>query len=113
MDIANLGDFSLELLEDLKSLEPFGAGNEEPIFCIENPEILETKRMGDKGQHLRIDLKGKDNKILKCVAFFAPESWFNLDNYDQHDFLIKPIENEFRGVRSVEARLIDITNIGG
>lgn len=113
LDIANLGDFSLELLEDLKSLEPFGAGNEEPIFCIKNPQILEIKRMGDKGQHLRIDLKGKDNKILKCVAFFAPESWFNLDNYDQYDFLIKPIENEFRGVRSVEARLIDVTNIGG
>ena len=108
LETENLADISLELLEDLKLLEPFGSGNEEPIICLKNPEILAIKRMGDKGQHLRIDLKGKDGKILKCVAFLAPESWFNLDNYDPHDFLIKPVENEWNGVRSAEARLIDI-----
>ena len=108
LETNNLKDISLELLEDLKLLEPFGAGNEEPIICIKNPEIIETKRMGDQGQHLRIDIKGKDGKILKCVAFSAPEPWFNLDNYDPHDFLIKPVENEWNGTRSVEARLIDV-----
>lgn len=108
LETNSLKDISLELLEDLKLLEPFGAGNEEPIICIKNPEIIETKRMGDQGQHLRIDIKGKDGKILKCVAFSAPEIWFNLDNYDPHDFLIKPVENEWNGTRSVEARLIDV-----
>ena len=108
LTIDSLQDFSLDLLSDLKLLEPFGAGNEEPLFCLENPEIVETKRMGDHGQHLRLDLKGKDGKILKCIAFSAPESWFRLDNYDPHDFIVKPIENEWNGVRSVEARLIDV-----
>ena len=69
--------------------------------------------MGDQGQHLRLDLKGKDGKILKCVAFSAPNHWFELDNYDPHDFLIKPVENEWNGTRSAEARLIDVINMGG
>ena len=106
--VSSLKDFSLELLEDLKLLEPFGAGNEEPIFCLEDPEIVSIKRMGDRGQHLRIDLKGKDQTVLKCIAFSAPEPWFGLDNYDPHSFILKPIENEWNGVRSIEAHLLDV-----
>jgi single-stranded-DNA-specific exonuclease len=111
LETADLGDISLELVEDLKLLEPFGAGNEEPVICIKNPEIVEIRRMGDQGQHLRIDLRGKDGKILKCVAFSASEAWFNLDNNETYNFLIKPVENEWNGTRSVEARLIDIVMV--
>ena len=106
--LSNLKDFSLDLLEDLKLLEPFGAGNEEPVFCLEDPEIVTIKRLGDHSQHLRIDLRGKDKTIIKCIAFSAPESWFALDNYDPHSFILKPIENEWNGVRSIEARLLDV-----
>ena len=108
LTISELKDFSLDFLEELKQLEPFGAGNEEPVFCLEHSQILEIKRMGDKGQHLRIDLKSQDGKILKCVAFFAPEKWFNLDDTTSYNFLIKPLENEWNCIRSVEARLVDI-----
>ena len=108
LTLTDLKDFSLEFLEDLKLLEPFGAGNEEPVFCLENPEIVEIKRLGDHGQHLRIDLKGKDGFIVKCIAFSAPETWFTIDNYDPHSFILKPIENEWNGVRSIEARLLDV-----
>ena len=111
LETVDLGDISLELVEDLKLLEPFGAGNEEPVICIKSPEIVETRRMGDQGQHLRIDLRGKDGKILKCVAFSASEAWFNLDNNETYNFLIKPVENEWNGTRSVEARLIDVVMV--
>lgn len=108
LSTANLGDFSLEFLQDLKQLEPYGPGNEEPIFRITTPEIVLVKRMGDKGQHLRLDIRGKDGKIIKLVAFYAPESWFSLSEIDECDFLIKPIENEWNSVRSVEGRLLDV-----
>ena len=109
LDIENLADFNLELLEKLKTLEPFGPGNEEPIFCLKNAHIIEQRRMGQDNNHLRLDLQGKDRKIIKSVAFFAPENWFNLYEDEQYNFLIQPVENEWNGVRSTEARLIDIT----
>ena len=105
---SDLKDLSLDLIEDLKQLEPFGAGNEEPIFRISGAQILETKRMGGDGQHLRVDIRGQDGGIIKCVAFFAPEEWFQLDIDSEYEFLIKLVENEWNGVRSAEARLIDI-----
>ncbi|MBO7657569.1 single-stranded-DNA-specific exonuclease RecJ [Candidatus Saccharibacteria bacterium] len=108
IDIENLADFNLDLLESLYTLEPFGPGNEEPIFCLKNAEILDSKRMGEDGSHLRLDLRGKDGKIIKSIAFSAPDNWFNLYDDEKYSFLIQPTENEWNGVRSVEARLIDI-----
>lgn len=108
LDIEDLKDFNLELLEDLAKLEPFGPGNEEPIFRLKNAEIIETKRMGEDQNHLRLDLKGKDKKTIKSVAFFAKESWFNLYDDQTYNFLIQPTLNEWNGTRSIEARLVDI-----
>lgn len=109
LEAGDLKDFTLDFLSDLKLLEPFGAGNEEPVFCLKNATIVETKRMGDKNQHLRLDLRDKNGKTIKCVAFFAPEKWLSgLYQDGEYSFLIKPIENEWNGTRSVEARLVDI-----
>ena len=109
LETDTLEDFTLDFLNDLKLLEPFGAGNEEPIFRIKNATIVEVKRMGDKNQHLRLDLKDKNGRIIKCVAFFAPDKWLNnLYSDEYYDFLIKPVENEWNGTRSVEARICDI-----
>lgn len=106
LDIENLTDFNLELLENLHQLEPFGPGNEEPIFNLKNAHIEAAKRMGQDQNHLRLDLKGKDQKIIKAVAFFAPENWFNLHTDETYNFLIKPTVNEWNGTRSIEARLL-------
>ena len=103
----SLNDFSLDLMDDLRLLEPFGPGNTEPVFRVSGADILSVKRMGDGGKHLRLDLKN-GNKTLKCIAFFAPERWFSLYPDERYDFLLRPAENEFRGTRSIEARLLDI-----
>ncbi len=108
LDLDSLQDVTLDFLEDLKLLEPYGAGNEEPIFRLTGATVLEKHRMGDKNQHLRLDLHAKDGKTIKAVAFFAPEEWLNLPDDAECDYLIKPVENEWRGTRSIEARLVDI-----
>ena len=105
---SSVQDFSLDFLDSLKLLEPFGPGNPEPTFKITGASIMLAKRMGTSGQHLRLDIKGRDGKILKCVAFSAPTEWFNLQNDINYDFVIAPVENEFRGTRSCEARLLDV-----
>lgn len=108
IDIDRLDGFNLDLIEDLSLLEPFGEGNKEPIFCLKNAKIVEARRMGADGKHLRLDLKGQDGHIIKAVAFSAPEGWFNLSDIESYSFLIQPTINEWNGVRSVEAKLVDI-----
>ena len=110
LEVENLAELSLDFLEELKQLEPFGTGNEEPIFRLKNTEIYEIRKMGAEGQHLRLDMKDKNSRILKLVAFFAPETWLTLDPaYDKIEPIVKLTENDFNGVKSVEARLIDLS----
>ena len=108
LEITDLKDINLELMDDLATLEPFGTGNEEPTICLKDAQIIDQKRMGAEGTHLRLDLKGKDGKIIKAVAFSAPEGWFNLDDTIPHTFIIRPVINEWHGTRSVESHLLDI-----
>ena len=108
LDITDLKDFNLDLLDSLGQLEPFGTGNEKPIFCLKDAHFVAQRRMGADGQHLRLDLKGEDGKIIKAVAFSAPEHWFDLYEDESYNFLIQPTLNEWNGIKSVEARLIDI-----
>ncbi len=114
LELEDFSDLTLDFLDDLKSLEPFGAGNEEPIFKLKNAQIEGVTRMGADHNHLRLDLRDKNGKYLKLVAFYAPEEWLSLDPTDpmlKIEPLIKLTENDFNGVKSVEARIIDLSFI--
>ena len=108
LEIDDLTDINTELVEDLKLLEPFGPGNEEPIFCIKKVTVTNKTRMGEDQNHLRLDIEDKKGNILKLIAFYAPEKWLTLDPKTPLNILFKPVENEFRSVRSVEGRIVDI-----
>ena len=112
LDLTDFSDLTPELLNDLKSLEPFGPGNEEPIFRLKDTQIVNVTRMGADRNHLRLDLKDKSGKSLKLIAFFAPESWLQLDpQYDRIEPLVTITENDFNGVKSLEARICDIIKL--
>lgn len=104
----SLQDFTLDFLDSLKTLEPYGAGNEEPILRLTGATIVEKRRMGADQNHLRLDLMTKDGKTIKAIAFFANPEWLALPEDAECDYFVKPIENEWRGTRSIEARLVNI-----
>lgn len=47
---------SLELIERLTALEPFGQGNPEPVFTISNVRLTDVRRVGKDGSHLQARL---------------------------------------------------------
>ena len=108
LDLEDLSELTLDFLEELKQLEPFGLGNEEPIFRLKNVQIIEIRKMGADQNHLRLDIKDYQGKTLKLIAFFAPEKWLNLDYETKIEPIIKLTENDFNGVKSVEAQIVDI-----
>ena len=64
--------------------------------------------MGAEQNHLRIDIRDKKGHIFKLIAFYAPENWLTLTPEDKIVPLVKLIENDFNGIRSAEARIIDV-----
>ncbi|MBQ1528216.1 hypothetical protein IIZ77_01040, partial [Candidatus Saccharibacteria bacterium] len=108
LEVRDLGGFTLEFLEELASLEPFGPGNEMPVFKLAEMFVLDKKLMGASEQHLRLLVRGEDGKTLKLVAFGVPEEWRRVENGERVDILAQVEENEWNGLRSVEGRILDL-----
>ena len=106
--VDDFAELSLELLEELRRLEPFGPGNEEPVFLLSNVRVAEASKMGEEGRHLRLVVWDKNGRNLKLVKFGAPEEYLNIKGGEVANIWVQLEENEFRGLRSVEGRILKI-----
>ncbi len=50
---------TLNTVEKINQLAPFGAGNPEPVFRIDNLQLMRRWTTGVDGRHLRVRLRGK------------------------------------------------------
>ncbi len=99
---------TLNSLNELESLSPFGQGNPRPLFCAFGVEVAEPpKRMGGGERHLSIKLS-QQGASLRGVAF-GKGDW--VEEIEQVtgplDIVYRPVVNEFRGRRNVELHLVD------
>ena len=51
-------DVTLDLAEHLQLLEPFGEGNEEPVFGLKGVSFSDVRPLGSDGRHLAVQLRG-------------------------------------------------------
>ena len=103
--VEDLGELTLELMEELRQLEPFGEGNAEPRFLLPEMRVMEVARLGAEGQHLRLMLEDGRGGRLKLMRFFAPEEDLRTPVGERVNVWATLAENVFRGTRSVEGRV--------
>ncbi|MBR2587144.1 single-stranded-DNA-specific exonuclease RecJ [Candidatus Saccharibacteria bacterium] len=108
LEVRDVGEFTFEFLEELKMLEPFGVGNEVPIFEIPDALIVDTLTMGPEGKHLKLMIRGEDGKILKLIAFNVPKEWLEFRSGEKVDILVNIEENEWDGFKNIEGRILDL-----
>jgi single-stranded-DNA-specific exonuclease len=105
--IGDFGGATEELMGLLAGLEPFGHGNPEPIFGWKNLRVQGVRKMGDGGQHVKIELCDVTNKSMSCIAFSAP-AHFYVEPGATVDIWVQLTINEWKGRRSVEGRLLHL-----
>lgn len=96
-----------ELIEELESLEPFGNGNPVPIFHVPQVAVVERRVMGKENQHLKLKVKDGKGRSLSIVGFNVADK-ISADQGDVVSIWIELIENEWRGIKSVEGRLLRV-----
>lgn len=107
--VTEVGELNLDLMDEMKEMEPFGEGNPEPVFLLTEMFVLDASRMGVEEQHLRMLIRGEDGKTLKLVAFNAEKEWLELKAGGRVNAWIVLTENEWNGVRSVEGRILKLS----
>ena len=104
-DIRNL---SLELVEEISQLEPYGEGNEEPVFKLSETTILDVKPMGENKAHLGIVARGQKGSIIRLVAFYARPEWFQIEAGREADIWVRIFANEWNGTSNIEGRILRV-----
>jgi single-stranded-DNA-specific exonuclease len=105
-----------ETVQQIQQLAPFGSGNPRPVLCATGVTLAEPpKRIGNGDKHLALKLRQQQTSI-RGVAFGGGDWHDELAATSAPlDVAFKPVINEFRGRRSVEAHLIDwrISTVAG
>ena len=104
--ITRPGDVTLEELEALSTLEPYGSGNTRPVFCLLGATLLRTQNVG-QNRHLKLRL-GKGCAQFDGIFFSTVAESCGCQPGDRVDAAFYLQINEFRGNRTVQLQMVDI-----
>ena len=100
-------DLSFELAEELQCIQPFGIGNEEPLFYSNDLQAVDFKTVGD-GSHLKVTFASKSsNKVFNGIGFGLAEKLSVLYQQDIHVVFSVDI-NVWQNKRSLQLMIKDL-----
>lgn len=99
-----------DLVTQISQLEPFGEGNGQPIFLIEDLKVEAVRKMGDQNQHVKLKLKDKAGNSMQFLAFSAPAHYFAEPGQQINIWATLDI-NEWMGNKNVEGRLLEVVQL--
>lgn len=107
-------DIDWDLAADLAKMEPFGAGNEQPVFCARRMVVVDAKVVGNGQKHWKLSLRGETGgpKIFDAIGFSLVEKFPDLKKDDKIDIVFNLEEDEWNGNKKIQLKLIDLEIIG-
>jgi len=100
-----------EFYEHINHLAPFGSGNNEPKFMIENLKVLNSYIVAEN--HIKSTLLGRDGSIIKSFAWNVVntpiESALNKENKKLINITGKIRLNEWKGKKNIEFIIEDLS----
>jgi single-stranded-DNA-specific exonuclease len=101
----------LSLINELQKLEPFGAGNAQPRFMIQNVTMPYAEPIGD-GSHFRCRIEDATKANAKLMAFRVTgtpfEAAIKRARTDPFDVVVTLKNDTFGGRNSVTLMLEDM-----
>ena len=106
VELRQPGRVTLQEVEALAALEPYGSGNARPLFCLMGATLLRTQNVG-QNRHLKLRL-GKGNAQFDGIFFSTTSAACGCAEGDRVDAAFYLQVNEFRGSRTVQLQMVDI-----
>ena len=100
-----------EFYKNIEILSPFGTGNPEPKFLIEDLKLVNSNIISN--QHIKAIFYSKSNKIVKAIAFNSVgtilESYLVKNNKSTMNIVGTLISNYWNGKNNIEFVINDIS----
>jgi len=94
-------------LDILSKFEPYGPGNEQPVFLDSSACVVDSRKVGRGAEHLNVTFRGKFSNY-KGIGFGLGNRLNEIQNNPTRTTLYTPTRNRFRGNVSWQVRVIDI-----
>lgn len=105
-------ELDIKLLDIMRYLEPFGKGNEEPIFMIKNVKILRLKK-SQNYTNLLIEISSKNKKekryfkgVISKTYLIAHEKNIEINSY--YNILSNINEELYQNHRNISLKVLDL-----
>lgn len=105
-EVIKPGLLTLENLEALRELEPYGNGNPVPMLCIIGARVMNVMALSG-GKHTKIKI-AKNGEIFESICFGRSPEELQVSCGGTADIAFQPQINEYRGKKSVQLLLTDI-----
>ncbi len=97
------------LLEEMDLLEPWGRGNEEPVFATYGVRVTSVRRVGGDGNTLQVQVQMPGvSAPMKCVWFKNGAAADTLVPGSRVDIAYRPKFNHWQGAAKIELMLKDL-----
>jgi len=106
-DVLQLDQINYKFYNILKQMAPFGPGNPEPIFCVNQVYAENIKILKDKHLKFEIVQDGQDTRPI-CIAFCFAEYYEMLNSKMRFNMAFGIRENTFRNTSSLQLYVKDI-----
>ncbi|MFR1051459.1 MAG: DHHA1 domain-containing protein [Lachnospirales bacterium] len=97
---------TLEEVEGLSLLEPYGPGNPKPVFRLDRCAVTGLTQVGN-GKHMKLKLSA-GGRNLDAIFFSATAEEAGISAADRVDVCFYPQINEYRSWRTVQLQLCDL-----
>ena len=100
-----------DFCSDIEKLAPFGSGNNEPKFVIEDLKVISSRIVANN--HIKSILIGKDGTVFKAFSWNSKNSplehFLNKKNKKKINIAGKMRLNEWKGKKDIEFLIEDIS----
>lgn len=97
----------------LKQFQPFGPGNNAPVFITENVyDNGNARKVGADGSHLKLELiqESQPYRSISAIAFNKSEHFEHIKSGNPIDICYSIVENYYRGIANLQLRIKDLHN---
>jgi len=102
----NFSDLNLRTYDAIRLLEPYGTGNQIPLFVVKNLKVVDLESIGN-GKHIKMRLTSSNGneEPITSLLFNKELNSINCTNGDEIDIICALNENIYNGKRSLTVNI--------
>ncbi|OQX51020.1 single-stranded-DNA-specific exonuclease RecJ [candidate division CPR3 bacterium 4484_211] len=105
----NAAFLTLDLVRLLEKLSPFGIGNPRPVFSTPKLRAFGVKKVGDRGQHLKLQLQnGLTGQLFSAIGFNLGDLAYQLNEGAVVDVAYQVEEDNYYQKPRLQLKIKDI-----